>query len=105
MENFIYKLKYNNREEAIADFLEKGVYVQQTNEQGELMNVNSEDTIAVVTDIQIVLEEATFDEEGNILTDMILEEGFHADIMSKKEIDFGDKQIFPNNAKHTFAGY
>lgn len=105
MENFIYKLKYNNREEAIADFLAKGVYVQQTNEEGELINVNSEDTIAVVTDIQIVLEEATFNEEGYIVTDMVVEKGFHVDIMSKKEISFGDKQIFPKNAKHTFAGF
>ena len=105
MELYIYKLKYETKEEAIADFLAKGVYVQQTNDLEELINVNSENTIAVVTDIQIVLEEATFNEEGDIVTDIVAEEGFHADVMSKKEIDFGDKQIFPKNAKHTFAGY
>lgn len=105
MENFIYKLKYETKEEAIADFLEKGVYVQQTNEEGELINLNSEDTIAVVTDIQIVLQEAIFNEEGDVITDVVVEEGYHVDVMSKTEIDFGDKQIFPKNAKHTFAGY
>lgn len=105
MENFIYKLKYETKEQANADFLEKGVYVQQTNEQGELINVNSENTIAVVTDIEIVLQEATFNEQGEVITEMVIEEGFHVDVMSKKEINFGDKQIFPKNAKHTFAGY
>jgi len=105
MKNFIYKLKYETKEEAIADFLAKGVYVQETNDLEELINVNSENTIAVVTDIQIVLEEATFNEEGNVITDIVVEEGFHVDVMSKTEIDFGDKQIFPKNAKHTFAGY
>ena len=105
MENFIYKLKYETKEEANADFLEKGVYVQQTNEQGELINVNSENTIAVVTDIEIVLQEATYNEQGDVVSDMVLEEGYHVDLMSNKEINFGDKQIFPKNAKHKFAGY
>ena len=30
---------------------------------------------------------------------------YHFDIMSNNEIDFGDNEIFPNNSKHSFAGY
>ena len=105
MEIYIYKLKYQNQEEGISDFLEKGVYIQQTNEEGELVNVNSEDIIAIVPNIEIVLEEAIFNEEGDVIKDMVVEEGFHVDIMSKKEINFGDKEMFPRNPKHRFAGH
>ena len=96
----IYKLKYTDRETAIADLIAKGVY-QEIN--GELSY--SEDIHAVVEVGLIIDQEATFDEQGNLLTEPTHREGYHFDIMVEKEIGFGVNEITPNNPKHTFAGY
>ena len=53
----------------------------------------------------IINEEATFDEQGNMLTEPTYREGYHFDIMSEIEIDFGVNEIFPDSPKHTFAGF
>ena len=95
----IYKLKYKDKETAIADLISKGIYQEL---DGELLYDNG--THAVVEVGLIIDQEATFDEQGNLLTEPIYREGYHFDIMSEKEIDFGTNEIFPNNPKHTFAG-
>ena len=95
----IYKLKYTDRETAIADLIAKGVY-QETD--GELIYV---DGIHAVVEVGLIIDqEATFDEQGNLLTEPTYIEGYHFDIMAEKEIDFGDNESFPNNPKHSFAG-
>ena len=91
----IYKLKYADKETAIADLIAKGVI----NENYEYLN----GTQAVVEIGLITDQEATFDEQGNLLTEQTYIEGYHFDIMSDNEIDFGDNEIFPNNTKHAFA--
>ena len=96
----IYKLKYIDKETAIDDLISKGVY-QEIN--GELSY--SEDIHAVVEVGLITDQEATFDEQGNMLTEPTYREGYHFDIMVEKEIDFGVNEITTNNPKHTFAGY
>jgi len=96
----IYKLKYTNKETAIADLIAKGVYQEI---EGELSY--SEGIHAVVEIGLIIDQEATFDEQGNILTEHTYREGYHFDIMAEIEIDFGSNRIFPNNPKHAFAGY
>ena len=96
----IYKLKYTDRETAIADLIAKGVYQEI---DGELSYGNGID--AVVEIGLIIDQEATFDEQGNLLTEPTYREGYHFDIMAEKEIDFGANEITPNNPKHTFAGY
>ena len=93
----IYKLRYTDKEAAIADLITKGVI----NENGEYIN----GTHAVVEIGLIIDQEATFDEQGNLLTEPTYREGYHFDIMAEKEIDFGANEITPNNPKHTFAGY
>ena len=96
----IYKLKYTDKETAIADLISKGVYQEL---DGELLYVNG---IHAVVEIGLITDqEATFDEQGNLLTPPTYREGYHFDVMSEKEIDFGDKEIFPSTPKHTFAGY
>ena len=72
------------------------------NLKGELTYNN--DIHAVVEVGLLIDQEATFDENGNMLTEPTYIEGYHFDIMAEKEIDFGDNEIFPNSAKHTFAG-
>lgn len=95
----VYKLKYTDKETAIADFLSKGVYQEI---HGELSYGNG---VEAVVEVGLLIDqEATFDENGNILTEPTYREGYHFDIMSDNEIDFGENEIFPNNPKHTFAG-
>ena len=95
----IYKLKYTDRETAIADLITKGVY-QETD--GEL--IYCESIHAVVEVGLIVDQETTFDEQGNLITEPTYREGYHFDIMTEKEIDLGENETFPNHPKHSFAG-
>ena len=95
----IYKLKYTDKETGIADLFAKGVY-QEIDEE-----MIYADGIDAVVEVGLIIDqEATFDEEGNLLTEPTYREGYHYDIMSEIEIDFGENEIFPNNQKHTFAG-
>ena len=95
----IYKLKYKDKETAIADLISKGIYQEL---DGELLYDNG---IHAVVEVGLVTDqEATFDEQGNLLTEPTYREGYHFDIMTEKEIDFGANEITPNNPKHTFAG-
>ena len=95
----ICKLKYTDKETAIADLITKGVYQEI---DGELSY--SEGIHAVVEIGLIIDQEATFDEQGNLLTEQTYRDGYHFDIMTEIEIDFGANEIFPDNPKHTFAG-
>ena len=96
----IYKLKYTDKKTAIADLISKGVYQEI---DGELSN--GEGIHAIVEVGLLIDQEATFDENGNLITPPTYREGYHFDIMSNNEIDFGTNEIFPNNPKHSFAGY
>ena len=95
----ICKLKYTDKETGIADLIAKGVYQEI---EGEMIYA---DGIDAVVEIGLVIDqEATFDEQGNLLTETTYREGYHFDIMTDNVIDFGDNENFPNNLKHTFAG-
>ena len=96
----IYKLKYPDRETALSDLIEKGVYKEIDDEL-----IYGEGVHAVVDVGLIIDQEATFDEQGNLLTEPTYRDGYHFDIMTENEIDFGENEIFPNNSKHTFAGF
>ena len=95
----IIKLKYTDKETGIADLIAKVVYQEI---DGEMIY---SDGIEAVVEVGLIIDqEATFDEQGNLLTEPTYREGYHFDIMTEKEIDFGESEIFPNNPKHTFAG-
>lgn len=95
----IYKIKYTDKETAIADLIAKGVFQEI---EGEMLYV---DGIDAVVDVGLIIDqEATFDEQGNLLTEPTYRDGYHFDIMTEIEIDFGENEIFPNNPKHTFSG-
>ena len=93
---YIKKLKYATREQGIADLILKEIYTEELE--------YCEGVHAVVEIGMVIDQEATFDEQGNLLTEPTYRDGYHFDIMSEKEIDFGENEIFPNNPKHTFAG-
>lgn len=93
----VYKLKYTDRETAISDLISKGVYQEM---EGELIYCES---IHAVVEVGLIIDqESTFDEQGNLLTEPTYSEGYHFDIMSEIEIDFGENEIFPNNPRHVF---
>lgn len=95
----ICKLKYTDKETAIADLIAKGV-LQEI--EGEMLYVDGIDAVVEVG--LIIDQEATFDEQGNLLTEPTYRDGYHFDIMTDNVIYFGENEIFPNNPKHTFAG-
>jgi hypothetical protein len=76
----IYKLKYTDKETALADFTNKGIYVE----------VDSE--LVYGQGIQAIVEIGLIESV----------EGYHYDIMSIQDIDFGTNQITVNNPIHNF---
>jgi hypothetical protein len=87
----IYKLKYSDKETAIANLLDKGVYTEDLS-FGEGIH-------AIVELGKIVINQPT-EEIKPIFAD-----GYHYDVMSEQEIDFKENEIVVNNPKHGFLGY
>ena len=99
MEN-IFKLSYTNKEAALADLTAKGIYVET--EEG----LSYGNGVQAVVEIGlIVLEQGTYDEEGNVITEPIYADGYHYDVMSSELYDFGANLVEPKNPKHAFAGH
>jgi hypothetical protein len=87
----IYKLKYEDKESAIADLKEKGIIL----EEGQYaIGVH-----AVVDLGKICLNNPT----GEI--EPIFADGYHYDIMCEQDVDFGERSIIVNNPKHGFLGH
>ena len=99
---YIAKLKYTDKETAIADLLAKQVYVEVENLNKEITLSYGQGIQAVVEIGLIVLENGTYDAEFNEITAPIYADGYHFDVMSEKEIEFTNV-IVVKNPKHTFA--
>ena len=95
----IYKLKYTDKETAIADLLAKGVYIES--EDGL---VYGQGIHAIVEIGKIIDKEPIFDADFTIIQEATFLDGYHFDVMSEQEIKF-ENAIEVNNPKHTFAGY
>lgn len=91
----VYKLRYNNESESLDDLIAKEVI----NEDKFYTDI----TEAVVYIGKIVDVPATFDEEGEVLTDATFLEGYHVDVMLNEAVDFGENEIVIDNPKHTFG--
>ena len=100
---YIAKLKYTDKETAIADLLAKKVYVEVENLNKEIVLTYGQGIQAIVEIGLIVLENGTYDSEFNEITAPIYADGYHYDVMSENEIDFGKNEIQVNNPKHIFA--
>jgi hypothetical protein len=83
----IYKLTYLDKDTALADLLAKGIYI------------NTKEGLSYGKGVHAVVEIGVIalDENTNA-------EGYHYDVMSDKDYDFGTNLVFPNNPKHQFAG-
>ena len=79
----IYKLTYLDKATAIADLESKGILKDGIYGEG----------VHAVVEIGVI----ALDENTNA-------EGYHYDVMSDKEYDFGTNLVFPKNPKHQFAG-
>jgi len=101
----IYKLNYTDKETAIADLIAKGVYVENTDEEGNISLSYGDGVQAIVEIGEIVLTQGAYDYNFSELTPPIFADGYHYDIMCEQEIDFGINEIVVNNPKHSFAGY
>ena len=99
MKQIIYKLKFSDKDFAIATLIDKGVYIET-----EEVLAYGQGIHAIVEIGLIVLENGTYDEDFNEVTAPIYADGYHFDIMSENEIDFPNA-IEPKNPKHQFAGY
>lgn len=99
----IYKLKYKDKETAIADLLTKGVYKEV--EFQEVKSLAFGDGIQAIVEVgKIVLENGIYGSDFKELTAPVYADGYHFDIMSEQEIIF-ENEIKVKNPKHTFAGY
>lgn len=101
---YIYKLRYSNKETALKDLIKKGVYVETKDFNKELVLYYGDGVQAVVELGLIVLVNGTLDDELKPI-EPVYADGYHFDVMSEKEINFGVNEIIVNNPKHTFAGY
>jgi len=99
----VYKLKYQDKETAIADLLAKGAYVEIENEDNETILSYAKGVHAIVELGLIVLENGTYDEDFNELTAPIYADGYHYDVLTDNEIHF-ENEIEVNNPKHSFYG-
>lgn len=89
----IYKLKYTDKETAIADLIAKGVYQEIDGELSYGTGVHSVVELGLIVLV-----------EGDLDTEPIYADGYHYDIMCENEILF-ESEIQVNNPRHTFAGY
>lgn len=92
----IYKLSYPNKEAALADLTAKGIIIE-VEFNGEKHEAYGQGVAAVVEIGLIVLD---------IIDDQpIYADGYHYDVMSDNEYDFGANLVEPKNPKHAFAGH
>jgi len=91
----IFKLNYPDKQTAIADLIDKKIIDSDFN--------YLKGTQAVVEIGKVVRIPATFDENGELLTEPIYYDGYAYDVMSDEEVDFGSFEIFPKHPKHSFG--
>ena len=99
----VYKLKYQDKETAIADLLAKGAYVEIEDENQEKQLSYAKGVHAIVELGLIVSTDGTYDKEGNELTAPVYADGYHYDVLTDNEIPFTNV-IEPKSPKHSFFG-
>jgi hypothetical protein len=95
----IYKLKYADKETAIADLIAKNVV-----KIIEEVQIYINGTQAVVECGLIALTNGTYDDTGLELTKPVFAEGYHYDVMTSDNILF-ESEISVANPKFTFSGH
>jgi hypothetical protein len=99
----INKLNYTDKETAIKDFLNKGVYIE-VEDLNKFKHLNYGNGIQAIVEIgKIVLINGTYDADFKEITAPVYADGYAYDVMADVEYKF-ESEIFPNNPVHNFAG-
>ena len=80
----------------------RGLIVESENEEGEKVLEIQPPLVALVRGIICYSVKPEYDEEGNVTTEGVLEEGYHCDMRLTEDIDFGAKEVTPINPAHNF---
>jgi hypothetical protein len=99
----IYKLTYTDKATAVADLKAKGILVESTFQE-ETSLVYGEGVAAVV-EIGLIMIGPPVMDGMTVVTEPVYADGYHYDVMSDNEYDFGTNLVDPKNPKHAFAGY
>jgi hypothetical protein len=91
----VKRLKYTDKDTAIADLIDKQVIDEDNN---FLQN-----TVAVVYLGIMVDVKGTYDDEtGEMITPTTFKDGYHIDLMLREDTDFGYNEINPDTPNHQF---
>ena len=99
----IYKLTYENKEQATADLKEKGILIE-VEFNGEKHEAYGEGVQAVV-EIGLIMITPPVMEGMEVIEQPIYADGYHYDVMAENTYDFGSNLVEPKNPKHAFAGH
>ena len=101
--DMIYKLTYENKEQATADLKAKGILIE-VEFNGEKHEAYGEGVQAVV-EIGLIMITPPVMDGMEVIEQPIYAEGYHYDVMSENTYDFGSNLVEPKNPKHAFAGH
>ena len=101
--DMIYKLTYENKEQAVADLKAKGILVE-VEFNGEKHEAYG-DGVQAVVEIGLIMIEPPVMDGMDIVTPPVYADGYHYDVMSDELYDFGANLVEPKNPKHAFAGH
>ena len=99
----IYKLTYENKDKALADLKAKGILVE-VEFNGEKHEAYGQGVQAVV-ELGLIMVTPPVMDGMEIVTPPVYADGYHYDVMSENEYDFGANLVEPKNPKHAFAGH
>lgn len=101
---YIAKLKYSDKETAIADLISKGVYVEITDLNG-IETLSYAPTTQSVVEIGLIVDTPAVIVDNEIVTPATYIDGYHFDIMVNNAIDFGTNRMTPPTSVHSFLGF
>jgi hypothetical protein len=99
----VFKLTYENKEQALADLKAKDILVE-VEFNGEKHEAYGSGVQAVV-EIGLIMLTPPVMEGMEVIEQPIYADGYHYDVMSTELYDFGANLVEPKNPKHAFAGH
>lgn len=100
----IFKLTYSDKADAVADLYAKGILIEVEGLDGKKHEAYGSGVQAVV-EIGLIMLTPPVMEGMEIVTPPVYADGYHYDVMSENEYDFGANLVEPKNPKHAFAGH
>ena len=100
----IYKLTYSDKAAAVADLYAKGILIEVDGIDGQKHEAYGNGVQAVV-EIGLIMLTPPVMEGMEVVTEPIYADGYHYDVMSDNDYDFGANLVEPKNPKHAFAGH